>query len=485
MIKTKAYFLQKRFKNRIKLIMAVWSLLFLLSSAVFLVSGCTSIDDKNTRPNIIFILADDMGYNIPGAYGENIILTPNIDALAKKGMMFTQAYAGNSVCGPSRASLMTGLHTGHTTLRGNTGGISINDEDITLAEVLKNAGYHTGGFGKWGLGDVGTPGVPEKQGFDKFFGYYHQIHAHFYYTDYLWENSNKVAMPNTYNDSASYTHYRILKEMKSFIQENRSEPFFCFGSWTLPHTNDLDSTVIPENDPAYLMYKDKPWSDQVKKYAAMNTLVDAGVGEIWDLVKELGIEENTILIYASDNGGGETFDSTFDVSGKLKGFKHQFYEGGIKVPLIYYWKGKIEAGVKNDQLTYFPDFMPTIAELAGATNYLPITDGVSMVPSLIQKGEQKKHDLLYWELPAYNWSKNCYKDEDLQQAIRVGKWKMLRHATNKKWELYNLEDDPFELQDLADEKAVLVKRFVELIENNRTEIPAQIEPEMPLNRWYR
>ena len=459
--------------------------LAIFSVAMFLVS-CNPMSVEQPKPNVIYILADDMGYNVPGVYGGELIKTPHIDQLANNGLLFTEAYAGNSVCAPSRASLLTGLHTGHTSLRGNTGGISIKDSDITIAEVLKQAGYKTGGFGKWGLGDVGTEGIPEKQGFDRFFGYYHQIHAHFYYTDYLWENSNKIPVLNKEGDAGSYTHYRIMKEMKDFIKENKSGPFFCFGSWTIPHTDDIGLAQIPETDPAYLLYKDEAWSEQSKKYAAMNTLFDSGVGEILSLLQELGIEENTLVIFASDNGGGNTFDEVFDVSGKLRGFKHQFYEGGIKVPFVAYWKGKIQPGTKSEIQTCFADIMPTLAELAGADQYLPSNiDGISLVPTLLQKGEQILHDYMYWELPAFDWENSCYEKHGLQQAIRKDNWKLLRHDQLQPWELYNLEKDPMEQNNLASANQELVEELIRKIQENRTEMPVQIEPKMEDGKWYR
>ncbi|MBT5186867.1 MAG: sulfatase-like hydrolase/transferase, partial [Kordiimonadaceae bacterium] len=348
--------------------------IILISMMAFLIS-CA---EKEQKPNIIFILADDMGINVPGSYGGSTISTPNIDALAAGGMMLTNSYAGNSVCAPSRASAMTGLHTGHTSVRGNTGGISITDEDYTVAELLQEEGYATGLFGKWGLGDIGTDGIAEKQGFDEMFGYYHQIHAHFYYTDYLWRNSEKIETLNKHDDANSYTHYKIMDEMKDFIRRNKDKPFFAYGSWTIPHTDDLGEPQIPHSDPAYQLYEDKPWTEDEKKYAAMNTLVDSGLGEIKELVEELGIENNTIIIFASDNGGGGEFDDRFDVSGKYKGFKHQFYEGGIKAAGIYYWDGKIAAGSVSDHPNYFADLMPTFADLAGANQRLPEgLDGIS------------------------------------------------------------------------------------------------------------
>ncbi len=460
----------------------IFSLFYLLG----FLPGCDAPQENQEMPNIIFILADDMGYGVPGCYGGELIHTPNIDSLAQQGMLFSRAYAGCSVCAPSRASLMTGLHTGHVSVRGNTGGIPLPDRDTTFAEILQSAGYKVGGFGKWGLGDTGTEGVPERQGFDRFFGYYHQIHAHFYYTDYLWENSRKVEMQNIHGDSASYSHYRIMKEMRQFITDNRSGPFFCFGSWTLPHTDDDGFPQIPETDPVYHLYKDKTWSEEEKQYAAMNSRVDYDLGEIVRLLRKLDIDKKTIVVYASDNGGGETYDSLFHVSGPLRGFKHQFYEGGIRVPLIFRWPGMIEKGSSCDLLCSFADLMPTFLELAGTKNAIPASvDGYSMVPSLTGRGVQYKHDYLYWELPSYDWTLDSYMPDGLQQAIRVEDWKLLRHNSKKNWELYNLKADPGETNDIAEKQPEIVSKLASMIEMHRTPVPLQKEPEMPEGKWYR
>jgi len=330
----------------------VWIPAILISLA-----GCAYSEKSNSKPSIILILADDMGSHVPGCYGGSKIATPNIDRLAKNGMRFLQAYSGSSVYALSRACLMTGLHSGHVSVRGNTGGVSLKDEDVTVAEILKTAGYVTDGFGKWSLGDVNTEGIPEKQGFDTFFGYYHQIHAHFYYTDYLWRNSVKVQMTNIHGDSASYSPYRIVEEIKKFIYNNNDRRFFCFGSWTIPHTNDDGNPQIPESDPAYQLYKDSSWTEYDKKYAAMNTRLDLDLGAIVTLLKELKIDKQTVIIFISDNGGGEKFDSSFNVSGYLRGFKRQFYEGGIRVALIFSWQSKIPAGSTCSVPCYFPDIM--------------------------------------------------------------------------------------------------------------------------------
>lgn len=453
--------------------------------------GCTPpVDAQNlstqARPNIVFILADDMGVNTPGVYGGKVIKTPNIDQLARDGMRFTQAYTASSVCAPSRASLMTGLHAGHTSVRGNTGGISLADKDVTFAEVLKGKGYKVGGFGKWGLGDLGTEGVPEKQGFDRFFGYYHQIHAHFFYTDYLIENSRKVPVPNDAGQARSYTPNLTLDAMKDFIRQNKDGPFFAFGSWILPHTNDDDKPEIPEDDPVYLAYRNSHLPEDARKFAAMNSRLDRDLGEIVKLLDQLGIGDNTIVIFASDNGPGTTFEPYFNTNGAYRGNKGSFYEGGIRTPLIVKWPGKVQPNSVSDLQVYFPDFMPTFAEMASAKDRLPARlDGISFVPTLRGNTRQVRHKFLYWENPDFDWSKNVYRENGVHQAVRRGDWKLLRHRQDQPWELYNLAKDPAETTDLAAQNPKMVAELAKLIARNRKPMPDQIEPEMPEGKWYR
>ncbi|MDW3211450.1 MAG: arylsulfatase [Reichenbachiella sp.] len=454
-----------------------------------LMNSCSSrnLENQETKPpNIIFIMADDMGYGVPGTYGGKIIQTPFIDQLAAEGMKFTQAYAGSSVCAPSRSSLLLGQHVGHTSLRGNTGGIAINDEDTTFAEILKAKGYTTGGFGKWGLGDVRTSGVPEKQGFDEFFGYYHQIHAHFYYTDYLWNNGKKVEIPSD-SSSESYTQNIIMKKMKQFIRDNKEGQFFCFGSWTIPHTDDVGNPVIPNDDASFLLYDSLNLPLEAKEYAGMNSRVDRDLGQIQSLLKELNIEDNTIVIFCSDNGGGKKYDAYFSVNQPFRGYKHTFYEGGIRVPFIVKWPGKINPGIVSELPIYFPDIMPTLADMANASDLVPnSTDGLSIVPTLLgNEDEQLRHEALYWELPAFDWDAMVYQSNELQQAIRMGDWKMLRHNTESSWELYDLKNDPSEMVDMAESNPQIIQKMEKWISENRSDMQDQIEPEMPEGKWFR
>ncbi|MGB6033141.1 MAG: sulfatase-like hydrolase/transferase, partial [Bacteroidota bacterium] len=253
--------------------------------------------NQERQPNIILIMVDDMGYADLECYGSGVIRTPNIDRMAVEGIRFTDAYSGSCVCAPARSTLMTGRHAGHTSVRGNTGGIPLLDADVTIAEILKKAGYATGGFGKWGLGDIDTPGAPEKQGFDVFFGYYHQIHAHNYYPEYLVRNGQKVRLSGEKEER--YSHYLILKEMLAFIRENRDRPFFCYAPWTPPH----GKYQIPDSEPALKSYGDLEGSARV--IAAMISMIDAHVGEVIELLKELEIDDDTIIFFCSDNGAGD------------------------------------------------------------------------------------------------------------------------------------------------------------------------------------
>jgi len=453
----------------------------------FIFAGCGETDHLKP-PNIILIIVDDMGYGVPGCYGGNEISTPNIDRMAEEGKQFFNAYSGSSLCAPSRSALLLGKHNGHTSLRGNTGGISILKDDITFTDVLSKAGYTVGGFGKWGLGDAGTPGAPEKHGFDIFFGYYHQIHAHFFYTDYLWQNGSKVPILNEHNNPESYSHNIIVNKMKEFIKEQAitNKPFFCLGSWTPPHTDDDGNPQIPTSDPAYKHYEDSELSEIEKQFAAMHTKVDYGLGEILKLLKDLEIDNNTLVIFTSDNGGGGEWLKHFQLNGEYRGYKRTLYEGGLKVPFVARWPNKIEAGSKSDLVFYFPDLMPTFAEISNASELLPDDiDGISIVPALLGESRQNQHDFLYWEIPDYDWSKKYYPENALQQAVRKGKWKMVRHFQDEPWELYNLDLDPEELNNVSDSNKDVVKDLAELINNNRTDMIEQIEPEMPEGKWYR
>ena len=434
------------------------------------------------RPNIVFIVVDDMGWADLGCYGGKQIKTPNINRMAKEGIRFTDAYSGCTVCAPARSVLMTGLHMGHTSVRGNTGGIALRDEDVTVAEVLKRSGYATGGYGKWGLGDVGTAGVPEKQGFDEFFGYYHQVHAHDYWTEYLWRNSRKVPMTGEPGSMERYTHNRIFEQTLNFIRKNKDRPFFCYAPWTPPH----GKYQIPESGPAWAMYKDKDWPKNAKVVAAMDTMLDRHVGELLSLLKELGLDERTIVFFCSDNGAAQRFDGVLDSSGPLKGYKRSMYEGGIRVPLIARWPGKIKAGATSNLPCYFADMMPTFVELARSRKYMPGNiDGISIVPTLTgREKEQKKHAFLYWEWGRYNWAKRRNEPGGPAQAVRMGKFKAVRPKSSAPFELYDLSKDIGEQNNIAAEHPQIVARIDKWVKQNRVEPRPQIEPKKPKGKRF-
>ncbi len=444
---------------------------------------------KDGKPNIVFIIVDDMGYADLGCYGGKQIATPNIDAMADEGMRFTDVYSGCAVCAPARSVLMTGYHMGHTSVRGNSGGIPLVDEDVTVAEALRSAGYACGGFGKWGLGDVQTAGVPERQGFDVFFGYYHQVHAHYYFPGYLWRNSEKVDLPGNANGKREqYSHHLIFEETLKFIHEHKDRPFFCYAPWTPPH----GKYEIPEDEPAWQMYKDKPWPQEAKVVAAMDTMIDRHVGELLALLKELELDERTIVFFTSDNGAARRFDGVLDSSGPLRGQKRDVYEGGIRVPMIVRapspkrlrrvgdWPGKVAAGTVSDHVWYFADVMPTLTELAGAEAPRGI-DGISVVPTLLGEKaagrRQRQHEYLYWE-----WGRG---KAGSARAIRMGNWKGVKPGSDQPLELYDLSKDIGEQSNIGAQHPDVVARIEAHLRACRTEPRPQAEPPKPEGQRYR
>ena len=431
------------------------------------------------KPNIVFIIVDDMGYYDLGCYGSKTIQTPHIDRMAAEGMRFTDAYSGATVCAPARSTLMTGYHMGHTSVRGNSGGIPLLAEDMTVAEVLKRAGYATGGFGKWGLGDVGTDGVPEKQGFDVFFGYYHQVHAHSYYTPYLWRNSERVPLPgNEGGKRSQYSHHVIYDEAIKFIRASKDRPFFCYCPWTPPHAK----YEFPQDDPAWALYKDKDWPNDAKVAAAMDSMMDRQVGEIIALLEELGLDSKTLIFFCSDNGAAKRFNGTHNSCGKMKGFKRSMQEGGIRTPMVVRWPGKIRAGAVSDFAWYFPDVMPTLAELAGAGRHVPKgIDGISIVPTLLGQAaagrKQTPHDYLFWQ-------------HGNVRAARMGKWKAIRRSTRKKKpgaapvELYDLSADLGESNNLAAQHPDVAGKMADILEKAYTPPRPQGEPKKPKGKRH-
>lgn len=416
------------------------------------------------KPNIVHIMSDELGYYELSCMGHPHIKTPNIDRLAAEGIRFTQALAGSSVCAPTRCCLMTGKHSGHTSVRKNDGGTPLRAEEETIASLLKRAGYATGGFGKWGCGGRGSTGVPEKHGFDVFFGYYDQVHAHSYYPPYLVRNSQEVPLPGNRGgrSGATYSHYQIVEAAKRFIRENKDRPFFCYLPITPPH----GMFDIPDTDPAWALYQDQPWPEEARRYAAMVNMVDRHVGEILALLGELGLREQTIIFFSGDNGGADYFPDAEHPRGfhgpnvnpktgvAFRGRKGNLYEGGLRVPMIVCWPGKIEPGRSSDLLWYFPDVLPTVCELAGVQPP-DDTDGISIVPELLGEQaagrQQRRHQYLYWELGD-------------QQAVRMGDWKAVQPGKNKPWELYDLAADITEEHNLAAAQPDVLAKLVAFAE---------------------
>jgi arylsulfatase A-like enzyme len=419
-------------------------------------------------PNIIFILADDLGYGGLGCYGQKQVQTPNIDRLAAQGMRFTQCYAGSTVCAPSRCALMTGRDTGHATIRGNAL-VPLRPQDVTVAQVLKKAGYATGLVGKWGLGEPGSTGVPDRKGFDYFFGYLNQVHAHNYYPDYLWRNEEKVPLAGNVvrngiaSAHAQYAHDLFTREALAFVEHHRREPFFLYLAYTIPHANDErgeaegNGMEVPSDAP----YSDRAWPQVEKNIAAMITRLDSDVGRLMRRLKELGRDDSTVVFFSSDNGPhseGGVDPRFFHFSGPLRGHKRDLYEGGIRVPMIVRWPGHIRAGAVSDQVWAFWDFLPTAAELAG-TEAPSGLDGFSVVPTLLGAGRQKKHEFLYWE----------FHERDFQQAVRAGDWKAVRLGPGRPLELYDLKDDVGEQHDVASRHPDVVARIEAYLKTARTE----------------
>jgi arylsulfatase A len=421
---------------------------------------------QDRKPNIIFILGDDLGYGDIGPYGQRHILTPNLDRLAAQGLRFTNAYAGAAVCAPSRSVLMTGLHTGHTPIRANAGTFPLRADDVTLAEVLQRAGYQSGGFGKWGLGDAESTGVPTKHGFTEFFGYLHQIHAHTYYPDFLWDNERKYPLPGNENGGhGQYSADLIAERALRFITQHREQPFFLYAAFTLPHGR----FEVPDDKP----YTDRDWPQPEKNFASMVTRLDGYVGRIMALVAELGLERDTVVFFASDNGGisGEGHDvKRFRSNGPFRGEKATLYEGGIRVPMIVRWPGRVAANTTSDVPWAFCDFLPTLAEIAG-TRVPNGLDGISMLPTILGRkaaGEQSTREFLYWEHQTFDRQASALRADAMIQAVRTGNWKAVRTKPGAPLELYDLGRDIGETSDVAAAHPDVIARIENYLKTART-----------------
>jgi arylsulfatase A-like enzyme len=432
--------------------------------------------DAPRPPNILLVLADDLGYGDLGCYGQKKIRTPNLDRLAAEGVRFTQVYAGSTVCAPSRCALMTGLHTGHCRTRGNGGGgspksnVPLGPEDPCVAELLKKAGYATALVGKWGLGEEGSTGVPTKKGFDHFFGYLNQHHAHNYYPDFVWRNEQKVALPNPQSKVenvaekfVTYVPDLCLEEGLKFIEANRAKPFFLYYATTLPHANNEKTRAAGEGNevPSDEPYSKEAWPKPEKNKAAMITRLDADVGKLLAKLKELGLEKDTLIVFTSDNGphqeGGNKADF-FASSGPHRGIKRSLTDGGIRVPAIARWSGVIKPGGVSDHVWAFWDFIPTACELAGAKAPEGL-DGISFAPSLTGKGDRKTHEFLYWE----------FHEGGFRQAVRHGNWKAIRLAPRQPLELYDVVKDPAERSNVARDHPDVVARIESYLQSARTD----------------
>jgi arylsulfatase A-like enzyme len=467
-----------------------------LTTACLLSSGCVNTPKEEKKaPNIIFILSDDLCWGDLGCFGQQKIKTPNIDIIATEGMRFTQAYCGNAVSAPSRCGLMTGLHPGHARVRDNSFKSfreSLQEGDFTVAMLLKQTGYKTGLFGKWGLANYDQPGVPNNMGFDEFFGYLNQQHAHTYYPEFLYHNKEKIYFPENiehfklenyskqspYNENgevmpngikdpsrkATYSFDVYAQKSLEFVKENKDNPFFLYLAYTTPH----GPLIVPDLG----IYKDENWDIQLKEWAAMITRMDTEVGKLLALLKELKIDDNTIIFFASDNGNqggydgrylklksGPTIREFFDQDSPTRGGKGDSYDGAFHVPAMVRWPGHIKPGQVSDHIWAFWDFLPTAAEIAGIEAPSAI-DGISILPTLLGKEGQKQHEYLYWE---YQQS----------QAIRSGKWYAHR-ASGKQIELYDLITDPKQSNDLSGSQPDVIRKMEDIMTKSHT--PSDVWP---------
>lgn len=417
-------------------------------------------------PNIIFIMADDLGYGDLGSYGQKVIRTPRLDRMADEGIRFTQCYAGSPVCAPSRSVLMTGRHTGHTTVRGNfgvggvkglgggKGRVPLRAEDVTVAEVLRAAGYTTGMAGKWGLGEPETTGHPNAQGFDDWFGFLNQRRAHNHYPSFIWHNRRKVPLPdNKEGNERGYTHDLFTEFALRFVREHQKEKFFLYLPYCVPHAR----YQLP---PGAHGYEEEDWNKNEKSHAAMVSRLDRDVGRLLDLLDELSLSSRTVVFFCSDNGAAERWEGRFNSSGVLRGRKRDLTEGGLRTPMIVRWKGTIPAGRVSAERWWFADFLPTCGSLAGAEgSVLPVgVDGINVRAALLgdSLGAPERH--FYWE----------FHERGFQQAVRWKHWKAIRPGAAKPIELYNLEEDPGEKNNLAEAHGTVVERMAGLLESSRT-----------------
>jgi len=461
----------KRFATFVLLILLVWT------SA-----------QAASRPNFIYILADDLGFGDLGCYGQKTLATPNLDRMAREGIRFTRHYAGSTVCAPSRCVLLTGLHTGHTRIRGNGAG-QLKPTDVTFARVLQENGYKTGCFGKWGVGNPPPLNDPAVHGFDEFYGYINMYHAHNYYPEWLVKNGKKEALRNkTYPDwkekrfgsregagvaevAVDYAPQLIADEALNFIRENHRKPFMLYYALNIPHANNEGGGDQRANGrgmrvPDWGAFKDKAWPEEEKGFAQMMRYIDRDVGNILNLLKSLGIDDNTLVMFSSDNGphqeGGHKMEY-FNSNGNLRGMKRDLYDGGVRVPFIARWPGRVMAGKTSDHLSGFQDVFPTLCDLAGVAIH-PKNDGISMAPLLTGlPGRQKAHPHLYWE----------FYERGGKVGVVKGNWKAVRlnvmKNSNAPMELYNLSKDAGEENNVAVAHPEIVKTMALIMEREHVD----------------
>ena len=453
----------------------IFSVCAILVGFVELLVGTVLVADDRP-PNIVFIMSDELAYYELSHMGNEKIHTPNIDQMAKEGIRFTQALAAAPVCAPLRAALMTGKHMGHASVRSNGGGTPLRADEPTIASMLKQKGYATGGFGKWGAGGRDSTGVPEKLGFDVFYGYYDQVHAHSFYPPYLIRNSEEVILDGNLGGRTgkSYSHYAIMNEGLQFIRDNKDKPFFCYFPITPPH----GMYDIPKDDPAWKLYENDAWikdpnvSTDIKNYAAMVSMVDDNLKQVLDLLRELSLEENTIVFFTGDNGGQDRFKNKEHPRGyfgpnvdpktgvEFRGGKGNLYEGGLRIPFIVRWPEKIKPGQVSDLLFNQVDIMPTLAELT-ETQAPEDADGISILPTLLGEEavghKQQQHEFLYWEFGQ-------------QTAVRMNQWKAIQPKTDAPWELYDLSKDVSEANSVADQNSDLLDKMKQFAKQSHTPV---------------
>ncbi len=477
-------FLPKPLQHRLAILVGAACIALLTQSFALPALHAQSID----RPNIIYIMTDDLGYGDLGCYGQEVIQTPHLDQMAAEGMRFTDHYSGHTVCRPSRLVLWTGQHVGHTGLIGNRDR-SLSGSEVTVARQLKQAGYATGGVGKWALGhvdvpsEVDNPGHPNHNGFDYWFGYLNQSNAHNYYPTFLWENKTQVPLPGNVllrdnpqargrvaSERVTYSHDKLTEAAFAFVREHQQEPFLLHIHWTIPHANNEAGRVLGDGMevPDYGPYADRDWPAPEKGFAAMITRMDSDVGRLFALLKELGLDERTMVVFTSDNGphqeGGHRHEF-FNSNGPLKGFKRSMHDGGIRVPLIARWPGKITAGTLSHHPSAFWDFLPTACEIAGVAAP-DSTDGISYLPTLLGKpDQQREHEYLYW----------ASSEGATSVGMRQQQWKLVKYRGKQKqrdpsaqpdWRLYDLNHDIGEETDIAAEHPQQVQQMLDLLKRD-------------------